>query len=79
MFDTCPERPGKYVNQTTACMREQPCRTGLFRLYATLEKQNTRGNVSKISRQSYVLSFPKFPSDIHVINRSDRNPPITAR
>ena len=38
-----------------------------FRWYATLEKKTP------------AETFPKFPSIIHVINRSDRNPPITAR
>ena len=38
-----------------------------FRWYATFENKTP------------VETFPKFPSIIHVIDRSDRNPPITAR
>ena len=37
-----------------------------FSLIRDFGKQNTRGNISK------------FPSVVHVIDRSDRNPPITA-
>ena len=38
-----------------------------FSLIRDFRKQNTR------------RTFPQFPSIIHVIDRSDRNPPITAR
>ena len=38
-----------------------------FRWYATLEDK------------AHAETFPKFPSIIHVIDRSHRNPPITAR